>query len=229
MYDNLPILKENYYVAFQLGTASKPDLVIRQVVKKEIIPFTYDILTENGVPAASALLSPVTTTISGLQPFYYDLNQLQLSSIANIQDLFNIPNTTDIYQVFTGIAPSYVRFVYKQPTTEKLGVMSQSTIYDSTSFYNIGFDGFQSPFENPSPDTEIFAIPGISFSMILINTVSVPVAPTVKFIINRASTIPVTDINTINGIKTGKIPAKLVTIGSLKSGLEAAKGFSGGD
>lgn len=224
MYENLPMLKENYYVAFQIGTEKKPDFIVRQVVKKEIIPFTYDILNENNINPA--IMNPVgNPTGSSFSSFYIDLNQLQLSSIANIQDMFNIPNDTDVYQVFTGIAPSYVRFVYKQPSTERLGVMSQKTIYDSPNFYNIGFDGFHSPLDNPSPDTEIFAIPGISFSMILINTVSVPVSPTVKFIINRASTAPVSDPNIINGIKMGKIPAKVVTIGGLSSGLQAASGF----
>ncbi|MEM4056514.1 MAG: hypothetical protein QW578_05710 [Thermoplasmatales archaeon] len=228
MYENLPILKENYYVAFQVGTVSSPKLIVRQIVKKEIIPFVYDVLTENGVPESQAMLSPVGTTVQPFQPFYYDLNQLQLSSIQNIQDLFAIPNSTDIYQVFTGIAPSYVRFVYKQPTNTKLGIMSQKTIVDSTSFYNIGFDGFQSPFDNPSPDTEIFAIPGVSFSMILINTASIPVSPTIKFIINRATTKPVVDAAIISGIASGKIPAKIVTIGSLSESVEVLPAFAGG-
>jgi len=222
MYEYLPFLKENYYVAFQVGDRTNPRTIIRQVIKKEIIPLTYDILDENGLPPT---LSPVgvTSTTQTSAPFYVDFNQLQLNSIANIQDLFNIPNSSDVYQVFAGVAPSYIRFVWKQPPVAKsLGTLSQSTIFDQATYYEIGFDGFMSPFEQPSADTEMFAIPGVSLSLYIINTVSVPVVPTFKFIINRMSTVPVTDQNTINGIMSGKIPAKFVSISGVNMAVSGA-------
>ena len=213
MISELPILKENYIVAFQTGSGLLP----YKVVKKEIIPFIYDIMKENGnLPP----LSPVGQTVSGFSPFYYDFNTLQLTSIQNVQDMFNLTRPDEVLQVFTGIQPSYVRFIYKQPTTEKLMNLDQN-INLSLSFYQQGFDGFISPFNDPSPDTEIFVLPGLSFSMVLINTVSVPVSPTINFIINRMRVTPITDKETINNILAGKIPAKIVSLGGVFSSVSS--------
>jgi len=222
MITELPILKENYIVAFQTGTGLLP----YKVVKKEIIPFVYDIMTENGnlLP-----LSPVTQTISGFSPFFYEFNTLQLTSIQNVQDMFSLTRTNEVLQVFTGIQPSYVRFIYKQPTTEKLMNMDQN-INLSQSFYQQGYDGFISPFNDPSPDTEIFVVPGLSFSMVLVNTVSVPVEPIINFIINRMQVTPIIDSKTISDIQSGRIPAKIVSLGGVFSSVNSYinSSFGGG-
>jgi len=209
MITELPILKENYIVAFQTGAGLLP----YKVVKKEIIPFVYDIMEENGnLPP----LSPVTQTISSFSPFFYEFNTLQLTSIQNVQDMFSLTKPDEVLQVFTGIQPSYVRFIYKQPTTEKLMDMDQN-INLSQSFYQQGYDGFISPFNDPSPDTEIFVVPGLSFSMVLVNTVSVPVNPIINFIINRMQVTPIIDSKTISDIQSGRIPAKIVSLGGVFS------------
>ena len=209
MITELPILKENYIVAFQTGAGLLP----YKVVKKEIIPFVYDIMEENGnLPP----LSPVTQTITGFSPFFYEFNTLQLTSIQNVQDMFSLTKPDEVLQVFTGIQPSYVRFIYKQPITEKLMDMDQN-INLSQSFYQQGYDGFISPFNDPSPDTEIFVVPGLSFSMVLVNTVSVPVNPVINFIINRMQVTPIIDSKTISDIQSGRIPAKIVSLGGVFS------------
>jgi len=226
MITELPILKENYIVAFQTGAGLLP----YKVVKKEIIPFVYDIMSENGnLPP----LSPVTQTITGFSPFFYEFNTLQLTSIQNVQDMFSLTRTnstqSEVLQVFTGIQPSYVRFIYKQPTTEKLMNMDQN-INLSQSFYQQGYDGFISPFNDPSPDTEIFVVPGLSFSMVLVNTVSVPVNPVINFIINRMQVTPIIDSKTINDIQSGRIPAKIVSLGGVFSSVSSYinSSFGGG-
>jgi len=226
MITELPILKENYIVAFQTGAGLLP----YKVVKKEIIPFVYDIMEENGnLPP----LSPVTQTITGFSPFFLEFNTLQLTSIQNVQDMFSLTRTnstqSEVLQVFTGIQPSYVRFIYKQPTTEKLMNMDQN-INLSQSFYQQGYDGFISPFNDPSPDTEIFVVPGLSFSMILVNTVSVPVNPVINFIINRMQVTPIIDSKTISDIQSGRIPAKIVSLGGVFSSVNSYinSSFGGG-
>ncbi len=222
MITELPILKENYIVAFQTGSGLLP----YKVIKKEVIPFIYDVLEENGnLPP----LSPVTQNITGLSPFILDLSTLQLTSIQNVQDMFNLTRQNEVLQVFTGIQPSYVRFVYKQPITTKMMALDNN-ITVSSSFYQQGYDGFISPFNSPSPDTEIFVVPGLSFSMLLINTVTVPVQPTVNFIINRMQVEKITDPKTIQDIQSGRIPAKIVSLGlpfeSVSSNISAS--FGGG-
>ncbi len=218
MINELPILKENYIVAFETGNG----FYAYKVIKKEVIPFIYDVLSENSsTNSPLPPLSPVGTNVTGLSPFYLDLNTLQLTSIQNVQDMFNLTRSDEVLQVFTGIQPSYVRFIYKQPTNVKLMDMDNN-IASSTSFYQQGYDGFISPFNNPSPDTEIFVVPGLSFSMVLINTVSIPVNPIINFIINRMRVEKIKDPKILADIKAGKIPAKIVSLGGVFQSVDSS-------
>jgi hypothetical protein len=120
-----------------------------------------------------------------------------------------------IYQFFFGVSPSTARVFYSFPLrTDRGSITTDREVPSSTA--DVGyFDGFDSPYENPSSETEMWSVkdkvpffnlnnPGINAKPQTIN---------LNFYLNMYSYYPITNTQTARDIIEGKRKAHIYTMG----------------
>jgi len=216
------ILKENQYLVISTGPKTYYGF---KVIRKQNLILNYNFATEttnNTGPMGPYTGDPSAT--GGTQSYYVELNKLPLAKIQNITDVFKIDEPNQIYQVFMGISPSYLRVGMRLNTTS-ITSFSQG-IAPSPSFLDLfTIDGFMSPFDEPSPESEFFVLKPLTVGLTLMNPVTVPINPRLQFFINRLMVEPIPQ-NLHNPILTNSIPAKKVSIGSVIQNLSGFNEFS---
>ncbi len=109
------ILKENQYLVISTGPKTYYGF---KVIRKQNLILNYNFATEttnNTGPMGPYTGDPSAT--GGTQSYYVELNKLPLAKIQNITDVFKIDEPNQIYQVFMGISPSYLRVGMRLNTT----------------------------------------------------------------------------------------------------------------
>ena len=200
------ILRTRDIVVYDVGDGYIPFRVKRQ----QLATVYYDFIIEkaNFLPLGPAGISPP----AGTQSYFVDNFQFQLQTIQNEQDMFRLVDTNEILQVFYGASPSYLKTMLKQPVTAYIFTL-ENNVVPSMNFTEMGIDGYESPLNRPSKRTEFFVFNGLSVYMVLMNTVTVAISPSLNFVINRLMAEPMHDYALIKAILEGRSPAKFVTIG----------------
>ncbi|MGB9815484.1 MAG: hypothetical protein ACPLVI_06000 [Thermoplasmata archaeon] len=212
------VLKENQYLVISTGPGTYYGF---KVIRKQDLILTYNFATEtanNIISVAANNIWPMvpygTTSIpTGYQSYYVELNKMPLAKIQNIADVFKIENINQIYQVFMGISPSYLR-VGLRLNTASVTTLSQS-IAPSQSFIDLfDIDGFTSPYNEPSPESEFYVLKPLTVGFTLMNPVTIPINPRLQFFINRLMVEPIPQ-NLHAPILNNAVPAKKVSLGSI--------------
>ena len=152
-----------------------------RVVKHNVTTLYYNFATE--VPNFLPMAPYGTQAGATNSPPYIDNFSFSLQQVRNVTDMFKITNTGDAYQVFYGVAPSYLR-VANKVQQQFVSVLEQN-IYPSNSFVEMGVDGYQSPLNNPSAKTEFIVFVNLTYNVTLMNTATIPIMPAFNFVINR--------------------------------------------
>jgi hypothetical protein len=228
------ILKENQYLV--ISTAPKTYYGFK-VIRRQSLILSYNFATETtnitgpmspytgpDPVAPTSSTSSYQSSMSGYQSYYVELNKLPLGKIQSISDVFKIEDANQIYQVFMGIAPSYLRIGLRLNTTSTTSI--EQNIALSQSFLDLfNIDGYTSPFNEPSPESEFFVLKPLTVGLTLVNPVSVPINPRLQFFINRLMVEPIPQ-NIQAAILSNSIPAKKVSIGGVTQNFSMFGEFS---
>jgi hypothetical protein len=208
------ILKEGHYLVVSPG---KDIYYGFKVVRKQELMLTYNFATETTNNTGPMVPYGWTSIPSGYQNYYVEINKLPLAKIQNVTDMFKIENDNEIWQVFMGIAPSYLKVGLRINTASATAI--SNSIAPSQSFLDLfAVDGFTSPFDEPAPESEFFAMTPLTIGLTLMNPVTIPINPRIQFFINRMIVDPIPP-NVQNAIMSGSVPAKKVSIGNVTTNL----------
>ncbi len=214
------VLKENQYLVISTGPGTYYGF---KVTRKQNLVLTYNFATETTNNTGPMVPYGSTAVPTGYQNYYVELNKLPLAKIQNITDVFKIEDTNQIYQVFMGIAPSYLKVGMRLNTTS-ITSLSQS-IAPSQSFLDLfTIDGYASPYDEPSPESEFYVLKPLTIGLTLMNPVTVPINPRLQFFINRLMVEPIPQ-NLHAPILNNSIPAKKVSLGSINQSLGGFSDF----
>jgi hypothetical protein len=232
------VLKENQYLVISTGPGIYYGF---KVIRRQDLILTYNFATEaaniitpmtsygnTGLVAANNIgpMVPYGTTAvpTGYQSYYVELNKLPLAKIQNIADVFKIEDINQIYQVFMGISPSYLRVGLRLNTTS-ITTLNQS-IAPSQSFVDLfDIDGFTSPYDEPSPESEFYVLKPLTIGFTLMNPVTIPINPRLQFFINRLMVEPIPQ-NLHAPILNNAVPAKKVSLGSINQSIGGFNDFA---
>jgi hypothetical protein len=152
-------------------------------------------------------------------------------AVSGITDVLQVQQDYEILQAWYGIAPSPLRVFFQQPTSQFTTLLDGNVVplQQNGQVIDVGFlDGFDSPYNKPSPATQFFSFKNIQVQFSLANPVPEPISPRLNFVINRMKCVPVNDPTTVQGIMRGTIPALVVTIGdSMSTVTWSGAGYGG--
>jgi len=204
------ILKEGHYLVV---SPAKDVYYGFKVVRKQELILNYNLATETTNNAGPMIPYGWTSIPTGYQNYYVEINKLPLAKIQNVTDMFKIENDNEIWQVFMGIAPSYLKIGLRINTASATAI--SNSIAPSQSFLDLfAVDGFTSPFDEPASESEFFAMKPLTIGLTLMNPVTIPINPRLQFFINRIIVDPIPP-NVQNAIMSGSVPAKKVSIGNV--------------
>lgn len=183
-----------------------------RVVAREFFYFEYDPRQEgqilSKVPAGAGVNG--ITDLGFVAPTLLGSNFLTGKPF----NVFSIDDKSKMYQLFMGISPAALRVVKEMPAST-----AQNTLeLDRWAANKMEFgwiDGFESPFLNPSPQSEIDIVPNIDFALGYANPIPFNVDPLLMFYVNHLQVAVVEDVNLVAAMLAGKVPVSIRTIGGL--------------
>ncbi len=185
-----------------------------RVVQRDMVFYMYDPLVEGQINEPV----PPGNGVNGIDDLGFVPPQRISSQYESGKpfDMFANTKKDMLYQIFWGIAPSAVRVFRNQPATT-----GQNNLIEyrwSNNYMAFGYvDGFESPIDNPSPNTEIILPPEMDFALGYANPLPYPVNPLLRFVINILKVEVIYDVDLISKMLDGKVPASFKTVGGLSN------------
>ena len=213
------ILRNGQYLLISFSGSQHPEessYTGFRVTKHNLTTLYYNFATEvpNFLPMAPFGGQASATT----SPPYISNFKFSLQLAQNVTDMFDLSKNYDAYQVFYGIAPSYLRTML-QIQQQFIAVLEQN-INPSPSFVEMGIDGFQSPLFAPDPRTEFIVFSNLTYNMTLMNTATIPIMPAFNFVINRMTLEPLSKQDIRKAILAG-FPIR--TLGAVDSSIPISR------
>ena len=206
------ILKPNYLVLLGFSTGYVP----LRVMKRQLVFYMYDPLVEGQISAPV----PAGGGATGVSDLGY-VAPTRLPSQYISGKPFNVfinTKSDHLYQLYYGISPSGIRVFMNQPA--QTGVRNLFEFTWLQSYLAFGYvDGFESPIDQPSPNTEIIVPPNSDFALGYANPLPYPVRPLLQFVVNELQVKTITDVDLIMKMIEGKVPASIKIVGGLE-GME---------
>lgn len=197
-------LKENFLLALNF---SGNGILPLRVMAREMIEYKYQGVSETNEGA-------LATTGTVAADTYVDSARMSHNTY-NIDNILKITDCNHVYQMFTGIKPSAIRQYLYYPFEKSRRNLDMKPIYTKSPF---GFiDGFESPYNAPSEQTEVWIPKGIDVGFAWWNPLSSAEQIDVNLLINRYLIKVIRDPDTVEGILKGKTPARIATLGGLDS------------
>jgi hypothetical protein len=170
--------------------------------------------------------------VNGVESIYYEYDEFgtiaadtqadaaRLGRAADkIDNILRITDCNHMYQLFMGWQPGCVRQYLYFPYETGRRNLDERRILSKGDF---GFiSGFDSPWDCPSPDTELFIPKDVDVGFAWYNESEETVALRIFMVIRRLGIDILRDADLIEKILAGKQPCRLVTLG----GVEASLGY----
>lgn len=164
---------------------------------------------------------------TGAEDIFYEYNESPASIAADtfedasrlgiaaysIDNLLRVENCEHVYQVFMGWKPGAVRQYLYYPYETARRNLDVKRIYTKSPFGYI--DGFESPYDSPSPQTEIFIPKDVEVSFAWWNPLNVAVTVEEHLLIRRLQVDILRDADLIERILKGQQPCRLTTLGGI--------------
>ena len=133
----------------------------------------------------------------------------------NIDNMLRVENCDHVYQTFMGWKPGAIRRYTYYPYETARGNLDVKRIYTKSPF---GYtDGFQSPYDSPSPVSEMFIPKGVEVAFAWWNPLNTAATVEEHLLIRRLSVSIVRDVDLIDRILKGQQPCRLTTLGGIDS------------
>jgi len=164
--------------------------------------------------------------VTGVEPIYYEYDEISTiaadtfrdsarlgKSADNIDNILRVTDCDHMYQVFMGWQPSCVRQYLYYPYETARRNLDERRTYTKAPF---GFiSGFDSPYDCPSPDTEVFIPKDVDVGWAWWNESEETVTLRLAIFVRRLSVDILRDGDLIEKIIQGKQPCRLVTCGGV--------------
>lgn len=157
-----------------------------------------------------------STTSPGVMTADESKDSARLSSALMGQTIDNVLRISDcdhLYQVFMGWEPGIVRQYLYYPSETPRRNLDVRGIYSKSAFGYI--EGRESPYAEPSPETELFIPKGLDVGFAWYNPSGASVTVKLNLIIRRLGVDVVRDPDLIARILSGSQPCRLTTIGGI--------------
>lgn len=201
------ILKPRYLLLLETQTDY---FVALRVVSQQLSFISYDFVADAGISA----LTGVGTTGQIAQHVQVKINNLSIQDALSISTAAN--RTDNIMQIFYGIAPSYVYVDLEVPGGTYLNQLPNTALNPQSTYpYLYGHSGFDSPYYEPSRNTEFFSVSNLNIQFTLQNSVSISVNPRMLFAINNTIVKPVNDISLFKAMLERKVPVTIANMNQI--------------
>jgi hypothetical protein len=166
----------------------------------------------NGIESIRYEYSEIPGALTADQ--FYDSTRLSSSTMGQtIDNVLRVLDCDHIYQVFMGWSPSIVRQYLSYPYETTRRNLDVKGIFSKAPFGYI--EGKDSPFDCPSPETELFIPINIDVGFSWYNPGATTVTPTTNLIIRRLGVQQIDDPQLIARILSGAQPCRLTTLGGI--------------
>lgn len=131
----------------------------------------------------------------------------------SIDNLLKVTDCNHVYQMFMGWKPGAVRRYTYYPYETARGNLDVKRIFTKSPF---GYtEGHQSPYDTPSPVTEMFIPKGVEVAFAWHNPLNTAVTVEQNIMIRRLQISIIRDAELIERILKGNQPCRLVTLGGI--------------
>lgn len=141
-----------------------------------------------------------------------DATRLGLSAY-NIDNLLRVEDCSHVYQVFMGWKPGAARQYLYYPYETARRNLDVKRIYTKSPFGYV--DGFESNYDSPSPETELFIPKDVDVAFAWWNPLSESVTVEEQILIRRLKVDYLRDVDLIDRILKGTQPCRLTTLGGI--------------
>jgi len=200
-------LKENYLLALNFPGVDEGGILPLRILAREMIQYKYQAVTETNEGAR-------TTTGTIAADTQEDSSRLTLSTF-NLDNILRINNCNNVYQVFMGIKPSAIRQYLYYPFEKSRRNLDVKSIFTKSPYGYI--DGFESPYNYPSEQTEMWIPKDVDVGFAWHNPLSTAEQIDINLFIVRYLIKVVRDADTVESILKGKTPTRVATLGGIDS------------
>ena len=200
-------LKENYLLALNFPGVDEGGILPLRILAREMVQYKYQAVTETNEGAR-------TTTGTIAADTQEDSSRLTLSTF-NLDNVLRVNNCNNVYQVFMGIKPSAIRQYLYYPFEKSRRNLDVKSIFTKSPYGYI--DGFESPYNYPSEQTEMWIPKDIDVGFAWHNPLSTAEQIDINLFIVRYLIKVVRDADTVESILKGKTPARVATLGGIDS------------
>lgn len=195
-------LKENYLLGLNFPVDG---IIPLRILAKEVINFSYQAVTKTNEGS-------ITTTGTIAADTQVDSSKLSFNAY-NIDNIIRVLDCAHIYQMFVGIKPSAIKQYLYYPAESAQKGLDQKPIFSKSPYGYI--DGFESPYDKPSPQTEMWIPKGIDVGFSWYNPLSTAEQVDLNLLIVKYLVKVVRDGDIVEGMIKGNTPMRIATIGGL--------------
>lgn len=195
-------LRENYLLALNFPVDG---IVPLRVLAREFVEYKYQAVSASGEGAR-------TTTGTVAADTQVDAARLTLSTF-NLDNVLRVLDCNHVYQVFMGIRPSAIRRYLYYPLEKSRGNLDVKPVFSKSPFGYI--DGFESPYDAPSEQSEIWIPKNIDVGFSWYNPLTAAAQIDLNILIVDYLVKVVRDADIVEDVIRGKTPARIATLGGV--------------
>jgi len=191
---------------FNVGLGFKDGFIFFRTIHRETFPLLYDLFAEISDFAGAGAVEMTAGQ-------YITPKELKSDTLA-APNIFKVDEKDHLYQLFYGISPGVCRVFPAYPRETEI---NQLDVGLHTSTYTIfGFiDGFESPFNKPSPRSRLFVPYGPLIGFAFYNYAPYTIKPMMRFIVNRLKVQVITDVDLIMKMLQRRVECTFASIGGV--------------
>lgn len=195
-------LKENYLLGLNFPGSG---IIPLRVLARVLVEYKYQAVTKTSEGAWSTTGTVAADTL-------VDSSRLTFSTY-NLDNVLRVTNKDHIYQVFMGIKPSAIRQYLYYPFEKARRGLDIKPIFTKSPYGWI--DGFESPYEKPSEQTEMWIPKNVDVGFAWWNPLSSAEQVDINVLVLKYLVKVVRDNDVVQGIINNRVPARIATLGGL--------------
>lgn len=205
-YSNIKhrFLKENFFLALNMPSEG---IIPFRIEAMEMVEYRYQAVskTNEGSWATTGTIAADTVV---------DPSMLTMGEY-NIDNALKVTDCNHIYQVFIGIKPSAIKYYLYYPSDTARKGLDIKPIFNKAPYGAI--DGFTSPYNKPSEQSEIFIPKGIEVGFSWFNPLATAEQVDINVLIRKYLVSGLRDTDIVEGILKNKVPVRIASLGGITS------------
>lgn len=195
-------LRENYLLALNMPNEG---IIPFRVEAVEMVEYQYQAVSKTNEGSRNTTGTIAADTV-------VDASMLTMGEY-NIDNALKVLNCDHIYQVFIGIKPSAIKYYLYYPTDTARRGLDVKPIFNKAPYGSI--DGFTSPYNAPSEESELFIPKGIDVGFSWFNPLSSAEQVDINILVRKYLVSGLRDSELVEGILRNRVPARIASLGGL--------------